>query len=92
MSQDTTDPQSRLTDFQIRSVLLSDGYGISLWSETRFLGEQINLKNKFAAKINTDPLDKSTNCICFDLKLNESDFIPQSSGDMIEFYPELVGA
>ena len=80
-------PQSRLPpevdgerpNFPIKSVLLQNGYAITLFNDERFLGEQINLKNKFREKVSTDPEDNNTNCICFDLKLGESDFHPLSS-------------
>jgi len=40
--------------------------------------------------VSTDPEDKSTNCICFDLKLGESDFLPLSSRDLTNLFPEEV--
>jgi len=38
----------------------------------------------------TDPEDNNTNCICFDLKLGESDFLPLSSKDLKKINPEVV--
>ena len=45
---------SQATGFTVKSVVLQDGHAVSLFSDARFSGEQINLKNKFPVNQSED--------------------------------------